>query len=309
MPPEGIDHVAKADLLALEEVVSVARAFAGWGVERVRLTGGEPTVRKGLPWLIEQLRAIERPDGRPLEVVLTTNGERLEGLAPELARAGLDGITVSLDTLVPERFEQITRRGHLDRVVAGIEAARDAGMRNIKLNTVALQGFNDDELGRIAEFAWERDLHPRFIEKMPMSSGELFMPGELIPAAQIRERVAEHIGSPVEPDAAEGIRGFGPAAYFRVAEGKWAGRRVGTIAPMTENFCADCNRLRISATGRIHACLARDEAVDLRGALRSGGVEALEQLVRSLLASKKDGHAFALDGSGGPRKAMISIGG
>jgi cyclic pyranopterin phosphate synthase len=309
MPPEGIEHVPRADLLALEEVAKLAETFAAWGVERVRLTGGEPSIRKGFTWLVERLSGIRRPDGQPLEVVMTTNGERLPEIAEDLARAGLSGLTVSLDSLDPERFQRITRRGRLDRVLAGFDAARRAGFRNIKLNTVAVRGFNDDELSRIAEFAWERDMHPRFIELMPMSAGELFMPGTLIPAAAIRDRIASDLGLRLEPDDGGGVRGLGPATYWRVASGPHAGRRLGTIAAMTENFCADCNRLRISATGRVHGCLARDESADLRLALRSGDDAALGGIISDVLASKKDAHDFSVDGTGGPRKAMISIGG
>ncbi len=309
MPAEGIDHVRRRELLRLEEVVALVRSFAAWGVERVRLTGGEPTVRQGLTWLVGQLSAIELPSGGRLAVVMTTNGERLPELAPALRREGLGGLTISLDSLDAQRFRKITRRGDLARVRAGIEAAKQAGFTGIKLNTVAMRGFNEDELAAIAKFAWDLEIVPRFIEVMPMASGELFMPGELMSAVEIRDQVATALGAKIVEDAGEGIRGYGPATYWTVAEGPYAGRRLGTIAAMTENFCGDCNRLRISATGQVHACLARDESSDLRAALRSGEPDHLEQVVRHVLANKKDGHAFALDGSGGPRKAMITIGG
>jgi cyclic pyranopterin phosphate synthase len=309
MPAEGIDHVRRAELLRLEEIVDLAQAFAAWGVERVRLTGGEPTVRKGLVWLVEQLTQVRGRDGAPLQVVMTTNAELLAELASPLADAGLSGLTISLDSLDAERFRRITRRGELERVLAGIEAAAAAGFEHIKLNTVAVRGFNDDEMGSIARFAWDRGMHPRFIEIMPMSEGELFMPGELMSASEIRDRIASELGEAVEADAGDGVRGFGPATYWRVAGGAYAGRRLGTIAAMTENFCGDCNRLRISATGQVQACLARDESADLRTALRSGQPGAIEAVVRHVLAHKRDGHAFALDGSGGPRKAMVMIGG
>jgi cyclic pyranopterin phosphate synthase len=309
MPPDGIDHVRRRDLLRLEEIVALAEGFAAWGVERVRLTGGEPTVRKGLLWLVEKLSAIRTASGAPLRVAMTTNGERLAGLAPALREAGLRDLTVSLDSLDPDRFRTITRRGNVERVVAGVDAALAAGFENIKLNTVAIRGFNDDELAAISRFAWDRGLHPRFIELMPMAQGELFVPGELIGAHEVRERIAVELGLELEPDDGAGVRGHGPATYWRVGKGAFAGRRLGTIAAMTENFCADCNRLRISATGQIHACLARDESADLRAALRSSESGRVETVVRHVLANKKDGHAFELDGSGGPRKAMIMIGG
>ncbi|MCB9705323.1 MAG: GTP 3',8-cyclase MoaA [Myxococcales bacterium] len=308
MPEEGIEHRARGELLSLEEIVAICRAFAAWGVERVRLTGGEPTVRRGLVDLVRALRAIPREGGGHLEVMMTTNGELLGELAGPLADAGLGGVTVSVDSLDPARFRRITRRGELARVLAGIDAARARGLR-VKLNTVAIAGFNDDELASIARHAWSRGATPRFIELMPMAGGRLFVPGELLPAAAIRAAIAEGLGAKVVADDGAGVRGLGPATYWRIAGGPEDGRRFGVIAAMTENFCASCNRLRLSASGQLHACLARDEAGDLRAALRSGRPDALAVAVRAVLGRKEDGHRFQLDGSGGPRKAMVTIGG
>ncbi|MEZ4451160.1 MAG: GTP 3',8-cyclase MoaA [Nannocystaceae bacterium] len=309
MPEEGLDHRPRGELLTLEEVVAVAEAFAAWGVERVRLTGGEPTVRRGLVDLVAALTKIQRSDGLPLEVTMTTNGERLAELAAPLAAAGLRGITVSVDSLDPGRFAAITRRGALARVLAGIDAALAVGLRPVKINTVAIRGFNDDELGRIAAYAWDRGVTPRFIEVMPMSGGRLFIPGELMAAASIRAAIEGAADGPCEADEGAEVRGLGPATYWRISAGPRAGARFGVIAAMTENFCGACNRLRLSATGQLHACLARDEAGDLRGALRSGDPSALGRAVRRVVGAKEDGHRFALDGTGGPEKAMISIGG
>ncbi|MCA9683846.1 MAG: GTP 3',8-cyclase MoaA [Myxococcales bacterium] len=316
MPSEGIEHVRRSEVLSLEEVVAVARSFAAWGVERVRLTGGEPTLRRNLPWLVEALAAIEvgadfseRP-GQRLQVVMTSNGELLAPMIGSLRDAGLAGLSISLDSLDPARFAAITRRDRLDAVVAGVDAAAAAGYGGgkLKINTVAVRGFNDDEVGRLCEFAWAREATPRFIELMPMAGGRLFVPGELMPAAQIRERVREHVGGELEaqgrPTAA-----VGPAHYWRVQGGPHDGRGFGVIAAMTENFCDSCNRLRVSATGQLHACLARDDSGDLRAALRSGGPEALATVVAAALGQKRDTHDFAIDGRGGPNKAMISIGG
>jgi cyclic pyranopterin phosphate synthase len=311
MPPEGIEHVERSEVLSLEEVVQMVGAFAAWGVERVRLTGGEPTLRRNLAWLVEQLAQIPRADGGRLEVVITTNGELLASLASPLAVAGLSAVTVSLDSLDPARFAAITRRDRLAEVIAGVDAVRAAGLP-LKLNTVAVRGFNDDELGDLCRFAWERDATPRFIELMPMAAGRLFVPGELMPAAEIRARVGTQLGaSDVSHVERVGhARGpVGPAEYFVVRGGAHDGRRFGTIAAMTENFCGSCNRLRVSATGQLHACLARDDAGDLRAAMRSSDPGRLEQVVRAALGHKRDTHGFELDGGGGPDKAMISIGG
>jgi GTP 3',8-cyclase len=311
MPSEGIEHVPRSEVLSLEEIVRMVGSFAQWGVERVRLTGGEPTLRRNLTWLVAQLRTIRTLDGAPLEVVLTSNGELLERLASPLARAGLSGLTVSIDTLDPERFTAITRRGELAKVIAGIDAALAAGLP-VKLNTVAVRGFNDDELAELCAFAWRRGATPRFIELMPMAGGRLFVPGELMPAAAIRDAIAERLDAEVELASHPSGRAdgpFGPARYFVIRGGQFDGKRFGTIAAMTENFCDSCNRLRVSATGQLHACLARDDAGDLRGALRSGDASALERVVRAALGHKRDTHGFELDGGGGPQKPMISIGG
>jgi cyclic pyranopterin phosphate synthase len=240
---------------------------------------------------------------------MTTNGERLAPVAADLRAAGLSALTVSLDSLQPDRFAQITRRGTLSRVLAGIDAAIDAGFSPLRINTVAVRGFNDDELGGIAQWAWDRDTVPRFIEVMPMAAGELFVPGEFMPAAEVRDAIARHVGGAIVPDDGSGVAGAGPASYWRVTQGPYAGRKLGTIAALTENFCSSCNRLRISTTGQLHGCLARDDTGDLRGALRSQEPGRVEEVVRQVLGTKRDAHGFNMDGTGGPQKAMISIGG
>jgi cyclic pyranopterin phosphate synthase len=307
MPPEGIEHVDRSEVLSLEEVSRMVEAFAAWGIERVRLTGGEPTLRRGLPWLIERLTQVVTPSGKPLSIVMTSNGELLEQLAAPLRQAGLGTLTISLDSLDRERFASVTRRDRLAQVIAGVRAARAVGLP-LKLNTVAVLGFNDDELGALCQFAWEHGATARFIELMPMAGGRLFVPGELMSAAAIRERIAADLGASVEL-ATQPQGPFGPAQYFVLRGGAYDGREFGTIAAMTENFCGSCNRLRVSATGQLHACLARDDAGDLRSALRSGDPGQLEQVVRVALGHKRDTHGFERTGGGGPRKAMISIGG
>jgi cyclic pyranopterin phosphate synthase len=276
------------------------------------LTGGEPTVRRDLVELVKLLRALPGLE----EIALSTNGHLLVELAGPLRDAGVDRLNVSLDSLDPERFRRITRRGDLPRVLDGIEAARAAGFVSIKLNTVAIKGFNDDELGALCGWAWDRKLLPRFIEEMPMAEGRTFVPGELLSAEEIRARIAAHFSARVVADAGtrdgSGLAlGAGPARYFQLAgDANGTGpARFGIISPMTEHFCATCNRMRLSATGALHACLAYDDATDLRGPLRAGGGDAVEAAIRRALAGKRDGHRFDLIGLGGPRKAMVQIGG
>jgi cyclic pyranopterin phosphate synthase len=302
-------HVARADVLSFEEIVALARAFVALGVRRLRLTGGEPTVRRDLPVLARMLRELPGVD----DLALSTNGHLLPELAAPLRAAGVDRLNVSLDSLDAARFRRITGRGELSRVLAGLEAASAAGFASIKLNTVAVKGFNDDELAAICRFAWERGLVPRFIEQMPMAAGQTYVPGELLSAAEIRARVAAAFpGARLAPDEGGPARGAGPARYHRlVGEAADAAppRRFGIISPMTEHFCDTCNRLRLSATGALHACLAHDDAFDLRGPLRAGGADAVVAAIRGALARKRDGHQFQLVGLGGPRKAMVQIGG
>ncbi len=309
MPTAGIVAAPRSEVLRFEEIAEVVRVFAAAGVERVRLTGGEPTVRRNLCELVAVLTQIVGPTGRPISVVMTTNAALLATLAGPLRAAGLAGLTVSVDSLCPQRFAAITRRGDLSQVLAGITAATAAGFSPIKLNTVAVRGFNDDELGKIALWAWDHGHVPRFIEVMPMAEGQLYLPGELMPAAEIRARIAAAVGATVVPDSGDGLRGLGPATYWRIAAGSHAGKRFGVIAAMTENFCAGCNRLRLSATGQLHNCLARDDTGDLRSCLRPLDRPGLARKIRAILGHKQQGHEFQADGRGGPTKAMIGIGG
>lgn len=315
MPPGGVKHrVAQGEVLTFEEIERIVRALAAVGVRRVRLTGGEPTVRRGVVSCVERLVPVPGVE----QVVMTTNGHLLAQLAEPLARAGLSGLNVSLDTLRPDRFASLTRGGELGRVLAGIEAARAAGLA-VKTNTVALKGFNDDELGAIASYAWSVGALPRFIEWMPMSSGELYAPGALLEAGAIRDLVvaATVPGARVEaeaeaeagPDLRSAVRLLGPARYYRLAPPP-DGRRFGIISAMSEHFCEGCNRARLTAVGALHTCLAHDDATDLRTLLRAGGTDLeLLVLVKRALCEKRAGHGFTRDGSGGPGKHMVAIGG
>jgi cyclic pyranopterin phosphate synthase len=305
LPEDGVDHVDRADILSFEEIAALVACFARMGVTRLRLTGGEPTVRRDLVSLVRMLRTI--PGIR--DIALSTNGHLLDGLARPLREAGVDRLNVSVDTLDAARFSAITRRGELSRVLGGIEAAREAGFTRIKINTVAVKGFNDGEVGALCDYAWARGMVPRFIEQMPMAGGQLYVPGALLAAAEIRALVERsHPGAKLVPDGE--ARGAGPARYWRLEGAQLPSDAVvGIISPMTEHFCDTCNRVRLSAAGALHTCLAYDDAIDLREVLRRSGPDAVVATIRQAVQGKRDGHVFDLVGIGGPRKAMIQIGG
>ncbi len=304
MPEELGDQLAfqpRASLLTFEEIERIVRVFARLGVRKVRLTGGEPTIRKGIVLLVRQIAAVTGIE----QVVMTSNGHLLGELARPLAEAGLAAINISIDTLDPARFARLTSRGDLARVTDGIAAASAAGLR-VKLNAVALRGVNDDELAALCRYAWSIGAVPRFIEHMPMSGGALYAPEAELPAAQIRRVLEAELG-PLVPSRPTG-RDAGPARYWTVA--REPAREVGIISAMTEHFCDDCNRLRLTAVGALHACLGHDDAVSLRDVLRRGGSDDdLVAAIASSVTGKRAGHGFERTGGGAPQKHMIGIGG
>lgn len=301
MPEELEDRMLfspRAALLSFEELEQIVAVFAGLGVRKIRLTGGEPTVRQGIVELVRRMAAVPGIE----QVVMTSNGHLLGELAVPLRDAGLSAINVSLDTLHADRFRAITSRGDLSRVLAGIDAAIAAGLR-VKTNAVALHGINDDELVALCEDAWRRGATPRFIEHMPMSDGALYEAAQGISAAAIRRTVEAAVGPLVPADLAP--RDAGPARYWAVASEP--SKQLGIISAMTEHFCDDCNRLRLTATGELHACLGHDDAVSLRDVLRGGGGEAgLIRAIAGAVQGKRAGHIFDAKA---PAKHMIGIGG
>jgi cyclic pyranopterin phosphate synthase len=299
--PEQVDFRPRAELLSFEEIVRLVRIFAGLGVRRIRLTGGEPTVRNQVVELVGMIAAVPGID----EVVMTTNGHLLADLAAPLAAAGLAGLNVSIDTLDPERFRAVTRRGDLAKVIAGIDAALAAGLP-VKLNAVALRGVNDTEVPALCAFAWDRGIVTRFIEHMPMSEGQLYSPDRELGAAAIRAAVTEAYGPLAPSETGNAVRG--PSRYWHLVSN--VQREIGIISAMTEHFCDACNRVRLTATGELHACLGHDDAISLRDILRAGGSDddVKNALARSV-GAKRAGHEFQTTGAGGPKKHMISIGG
>jgi cyclic pyranopterin phosphate synthase len=288
----------RSALLSFEELERLISVFAGLGVRKIRLTGGEPTIRRGIVDLVGRLARVPGIE----QVVMTTNGHLLEELAVPLRAAGLSALNVSLDTLDPDTFHRVTGRGDLARVLAGIDAARAAGLA-VKTNAVALEGVNEHELVALCEAAWQRGATPRFIEHMPMSDGALYDAARGISAATIRHTIESELGVlvPATPPSADA----GPARYWALAGAP--NREIGIISAMTEHFCDDCNRLRLTAIGALHACLGHDDALNLRDRLRAGASnDDLVRAIGAVVTGKRAGHTFA---EAPPAKHMIGIGG
>ena len=283
---EDMAFLPKAELLTLEELDRMCTAFVGLGVRKIRLTGGEPLVRRNLMWLVEQLGRHVR-DGALDELTLTTNGSQLERFAKDLARCGVRRVNVSLDTLDRDRFRAITRRGELDKVMAGIEAAKTAGLK-VKINAVALRGVNEDEFDRMVAWCGAEGFDLTLIETMPMGDIDGDRTAQYLPLSVARARLAERWTLTDIP-----YRTGGPARYVRVEE---TGGRLGFITPLTHNFCEACNRVRVTCTGTMYMCLGQEDAVDLRGPLRaSEGDAAVRQAIVDGIARKPKGHDFVID--------------
>jgi len=285
MPPEGVPTIPHERILRYEEIVRVAEAAIDLGMSKVRLTGGEPLVRADLPRLVEMLAALPGLE----DLSMTTNGTLLSRFAGELRRAGLHRVNVSLDTLDPEKYRRITRRGELSHVLEGIEAARRVGLSPIKINAVILRGVNDDEILRFARLTLEEDWNIRFIEVMPFEHEVLDWQKTYVSTAEMRERIESALGELVPVD---GIRGSGPSRYYRLSGAKGT---LGFISPVSEHFCAQCNRMRLTADGHLRPCLLSNLEFDLRPALRQGASreELKDLLIRAIRAKPKEHHLSA----------------
>jgi cyclic pyranopterin phosphate synthase len=284
---EDMTFLPKADVLSLEELDRLCGAFIRKGVKKLRLTGGEPLVRKNIMSLVRALgRHLE--SGALDELTLTTNGSQLARYADELKAAGVKRINVSLDTLDPEKFTAITRWGKLDQVLSGLDAAKRAGLA-VKINTVALKDVNDDEFDRLIGWCGEQGFDLTLIEVMPMGEiGDTARLDQYLPLSLVRGRLQRQwtLG---ETDYRTG----GPARYYTVAE---TGRRIGFITPMTHNFCESCNRVRLTCTGTLFMCLGQHDSADLRSALRASSGDALvEAAIDEAIARKPKGHDFIID--------------
>lgn len=288
--PEQMKFLPKREVLSLEELYQLASAFIDRGVTKIRLTGGEPLVRRDM---IELVRALGRKLGDGLnELTLTTNGTQLAQFADELAASGVKRINVSLDTLDAALFEQLSRRDKLKKVKEGIRAATEAGL-HVKINTVALKGVNEQEIPTLIEWAHSNGHDLTLIEVMPLGEVEEDRIEHYLPLVAVRE-VLEQRWSLTDIDHSTG----GPARYVRIAE---TGGKVGFITPLTNNFCATCNRIRVTATGQLYACLGGEEKVDLRGALRSASPNAnLALALDEAMRIKPERHHFRIDAGGAP---------
>lgn len=283
---EDMHFLPKKDLLSLEELDRVCSAFVARGTRKIRITGGEPLVRRDIMKLFRSLSR-HLASGAMDEVTVTTNGSQLARFAAELADCGVKRVNVSLDTLDAAKFRQVTRWGDLSKVLAGIDAAQAAGLK-VKLNAVALAGFNDDEFEPLIEWAHGRGVDVTFIEVMPLGEIDGQRVDQYMPLSAVKAQLARRFTLD-EIDYSTG----GPARYVRVAE---TGGRVGFITPLTHNFCESCNRVRLTCTGTLFMCLGREDAADLRAPLRASADDArLHAAIEAAVARKPRGHDFVID--------------
>jgi cyclic pyranopterin phosphate synthase len=299
MPEAGLPWLSRNELLSYEEIVDIVRAAASVGVRTIRLTGGEPLVRRDLHRLVAGINAVPGID----DIALSTNAMLLEEQIESLVAAGLRRVNISLDTLDETRFERIARRPGLDRVLRGIDAAIDANLTPLKLNVVVMRGQNDDEIPAFAELTRKRPIFVRFIEVMPVQENLDLQRDTWVSSDEILERVAS-IGS-IEPVA--GPPGNGPAKYYAFPDACGA---VGVISPLSHDYCDRCNRVRLTADGRLRLCLFGDQHVDLRTPLRgNAGTEELAALFTASMAIKPERHHLKLGEASSRMRAFSEIGG
>ena len=298
MPAEGLAWLPKEEILTFEELTRLLALFVSLGVNSLKVTGGEPTVRADLPTLVGMFRSV----GPELDISITTNGVLLETLAGPLAKAGIDRATVSCDSLLRHRFQEMTRRDALEKVLRGLKAAEAAGLTPIKINCVVIGGTNDDEVVGFARWARETGYEVRFIEYMPLDAEHAWERKKVVSAAAMLERI-----DAVYPLAATSHQGE-PATSFRFVDGAPGG--IGVIPSVTEPFCDSCNRMRMTAEGQFRNCLFALEETDMRGPLRDGADDTeLEQLIREGMWRKWSGHRINHSDFRQPARSMSMIGG
>lgn len=282
---ENMQFLPKREVLSFEEIETIVSAFIARGVRKVRLTGGEPLVRRDIMQLFEAISK-NLKSGKIDELTVTTNGSQLTRFADDMVRLGVKRINVSLDTLDADRFAKITRRGRLNQVLAGIDAADKAGLA-IKINMVPIRGSNDDEIETVLEWAHGRGFGLTLIEEMPLGDTGTDRTQTHLSLKEVRDRLAERFSL----DRMAKKTG-GPARYFKIAE---TGGELGFITPLSHNFCESCNRVRLTCTGELYMCLGKDDKVNLRTALREGGLEGLNAELDRAMVLKPKGHDFVID--------------
>jgi cyclic pyranopterin phosphate synthase len=298
------EHGAQYPELAISEYFRLIQLFVSLGIEKVRLTGGEPLLRRGLIDLIRELASLRTPSGGSLDLAVTTNGHLLEGLAAPLKAAGLNRVTVSMDAVDAPTFERITRvPGSFERVLRGVRAAREAGLTPLKINCVLLRGFNDAEIEGFARFAREEDVVVRFIEFMPLEEDRLWSPDIVVPLTEIVERINRVM--PLTPlpqrDASETAR------RYTFADGRG---EIGIIAAVTQAFCGACSRVRLTSDGKIRTCLFSQVEHDLYGRMRAGATDAdLANYIHRTVQGKEARHHIGEPGFLKPSRSMVHIGG
>jgi cyclic pyranopterin phosphate synthase len=298
MPAEGIDFRPSEELLQDDELLLLVRIAAELGVRKVRLTGGEPTVRPGLVEIVQRIHALGTID----DIAMTTNGLLLEYLAAPLAQAGLRRLNVSLDTMDPAKFRRITRGGHVDKVLSGIAAAEAAGMSPMKLNAVVVRGFNEEDVISLAALTLEHPWEVRFIEMMPFGSVGDFAEAGVVKSEETMSRIEAALGTLTSED----LSGEHPARTYRLPKSLGT---LGFISPVSQPFCAKCGRLRLTADGRLRLCLLRDDEEDLLTPLRAGAsYEELKERFRAAAYRRPFGHALA-ERMFPQARVMIQIGG
>ncbi len=307
MPSDGLMPMEHREILRYEEIARIVEVAAHVGLKKIRITGGEPLVRKNISHLIKLIRDIEGIE----DLSLTTNGIILDQFASSLAEAGLDRVNISLDSLRPDRYREITRGGDINRVFKGIEAAVKAGLEPIKINMVPIRGINDDEISDFALMTMKYPYQVRFIEFMPFGMPGIWSPEKVIPAAEVKS-IVERIGllTPAK------LRKAGPARYFKLAGAEGV---IGFISPLSNHFCGECNRLRLTADGKIKPCLFSETEIDLKTAVRAGAPDSeIERLIRLSIEIKPQGHNMSIGNGGirrisdiqkGLRRPMSKIGG
>jgi len=307
MPAQGVQFAPRPHLLTFEEIERIVSCFVQLGISKVRLTGGEPLLRRDI---VDLVRRISEVDGVE-DLAMTTNGAALDKFAVPLRQAGLKRLNVSIDSLRPDRFAEVTRTGDLERVLRGLDAAAEAGFTNTKLNAVMVRGFNEDELGDLVRFAADRDLLLRFIEYMPIGSDAFWSDATFLPTAEMLAMLAEEfiVDEPQGFARDLGLAGGGPATYrdirpLNAPDAKPV--KVGFISALSHNFCSTCNRVRLTSTGTLQECLAYMGSLSLRDALRAGASDAdIVRIIEDALWTKGPGHRY--DDPEGPVRTPVSM--